>query len=278
MSPWKTYIDLKGNRMSTVIPKDIPNDIFAKRRLFSQNRNCLSWWFPKLLRAGLPVPRTRIVTIPTCGIQSAFFRVFDGKDLGSDAHAWLAVLRLAAEEIGLPCFLRTGQTSHKHDWLDTCYLEDISHLGPHVVRLIEFSECADIIGLPWNIWAVRELLPVRAIATIYREMPLAREFRCFVDGNKLLCHHPYWPWDAVEQGCADHKAPDGLGTKYMALCAISATERHEITELATAAGEACGGRWSVDILDTERGFYVTDMALMDQSWHWPGCPNAEDSS
>ena len=27
-----------------------PDDV----RLFGQDRNCLSWWFPKLLRAGLP--------------------------------------------------------------------------------------------------------------------------------------------------------------------------------------------------------------------------------
>ena len=32
-----------------------------------------------------------------------------------------------------------------------------------------------------------------------------------------------------------------------------------------------GGHWSVDILETERGWYVTDMALAPRSWHWPHC-------
>lgn len=263
-------------------PSDAEIDAIKEERLFRLDYNCLSWWFPKLLRAGLPVPKTRIVTIPTQGIRSAFFRVLDGKDLGSDARDWLAVLKLAVEEIGLPCFLRTGHTSDKHNWRTTCYVANAIRfdLGSHVLRLIEFSECADIMGLPWNIWAVRELLPVRPIATLYRGMPLVREFRCFVEGDKLLCCHPYWPWNAVEEGFADHKAPDGLEAKYKAICETSEAERRDIAELATAAGKACGGQWSVDILDTDRGWMVTDMALANESWHWPGCkanPNEEGS-
>lgn len=30
---------------------------------------------------------------------------------------------------------------------------------------------------------------------------------------------------------------------------------------------------SVDILDTEKGWFVTDMAEADKSFHWEGCPN-----
>lgn len=260
-----------------VVPSDAEIDAIHQEELFRHDRNCLSWWFPKLLRAELPVPKTRIVTIPTCGIQTAFFQQFDGEGLGPDAYTWLDVLRLAVEEIGLPCFLRTGHTSNKHSWMETCYLANINRLASHVTRLIEFSECAGIIGLPWNIWAVRELLPVQPIATVYRGMPLVREFRCFVDGNKLLCYHPYWPWAVVVEGCADHKAPDGLEAKYKALCETSTTELYAIAKLATAAGKACGGQWSVDILDTDRGWMITDMAMAKDSWHWPGCKSGKES-
>jgi hypothetical protein len=29
----------------------------------------------------------------------------------------------------------------------------------------------------------------------------------------------------------------------------------------------------VDILETKRGWFVTDMAEAGKSWHWPGCKN-----
>ena len=255
------------------IPSESEIAAAAEQRLFHEDRNCLSWWFPKLLRAGLPVPKTRIVTIPTRGIQKAFFTVFEDKGLGLDAHTWLAVLVLAAEEIGFPCFLRTGHTSDKHDWSKTCYLADEKRLSSHVIRLIEFSECADYIGLPWNVWAVRELLPTRPVSTVYRGMPLCREFRCFVDDGEVLCHHFYWPKDVVRDGYRGRELPADFDAMYARLSAApTVKEGAEIAELAKAAGKAVGGAWSVDVLETERGWFVTDMALADRSWHWPGCP------
>jgi len=37
------------------------------------------------------------------------------------------------------------------------------------------------------------------------------------------------------------------------------TER-KLTEYANATGRAVGGAWSIDILETKRGWHVTDMA------------------
>lgn len=52
----------------------------------------------------------------------------------------------------------------------------------------------------------------------------------------------------------------------------------QLYELASRAGKAVGGAWSVDILETTRGYpnrwYVTDMAVAEDSWHWPECPNS----
>ena len=46
-----------------------------------QDRNCLSYWFPKLEAAGIPVPNTELVKIPW-SIREAMFSVFDGKPAG----------------------------------------------------------------------------------------------------------------------------------------------------------------------------------------------------
>jgi hypothetical protein len=51
------------------------------------------------------------------------------------------------------------------------------------------------------------------------------------------------------------------------------TER-ALTELANAARQAVGGAWPIDVLETRCGWYVTDMAEAEKSWHeWPDCPN-----
>jgi hypothetical protein len=59
-------------------------------------------------------------------------------------------------------------------------------------------------------------------------------------------------------------------TEFDALCA---GRTQELDQIAIAAGAALGGAWSVDILETKRGWFVTDMAEAGKSWHWPGCKN-----
>ena len=241
------------------------------------DRNCLTYWFARIEEAGLPVPKTRVVRIPTDSIYVDLMRPIDGRPFQGPALAWLEVLKLAVAEIGVPCFLRTGQTSGKHEWEKTCHVPTVESVPAHVLSLIDFSEAACIPGLDWRVWAVRELLPTKPLAIIYRAMPLCREYRCFVDGGELLCSHPYWPWEpVVREFWGDSESID-IDSIYHAATTVTDRERQEIEELAKRAGAACGGRWSVDILDTERGWYVTDMAVMEESWHWPGCLNAPEN-
>ena len=76
--------------------------------------------------------------------------------------------------------------------------------------------------------------------------------------------HPYWPAEALERGgVAD---PESLAQR-LSECA----DEEQVRELAARAGAAVGGAWSVDVLETERGWFVTDMAEAQKSWHWPGC-------
>lgn len=227
-----------------------------------RDKTCLSYWFPKLQAAGLPVPRTTIVEMSDAAFRDVF-RVFDGENMTGDSQPFFEALRSAADEIGYPCFLRTGQTSGKHDWERTCFVTEAKAIAQHVVNLIEFSECVQLVGLPCNVWAVREFLPTMplGVCAYYRNMPVCREFRFFVNGGEIECQHPYWPQDSLEQG--------GAGDCYEELCKVS--DPGPLRKLARAVGLAVGGRWSVDILETSRGWYVTDMAEADRSYHWEGC-------
>lgn len=222
------------------------------------DRNCLSYWYPKIANH-VPTPDT------------FFVRVADGwrlADLLAGGSCWYfeslcEMLRGAAEVVGTPCFLRTGQGSGKHNWKDCCYVTDAPAIGRHVMNLVEWSHRVALMGLPHDVWVVRKMLPTRPAfhCARYGGMPVVREWRYFVDGPKVLYGIPYWPEVALGQG-----GPDVAGWR------DHLTDLHaEISggaALANEAGARVGGRWSVDVLDTTDGPHVTDMAVAERSWGW----------
>lgn len=241
------------------------------------NPNALSYWFPKIEVAGLPVPKTIIVEMdePTWwGMLNAM----DGQPApeGADPLAFHAKIAAAADQVGWPAFLRSDHTSHKHRWRDTCYLARREDVAQHVYEIAEFSEIASLgVDLSWRRWAVREMLPTipHGICRAYGNMPICREFRFFVTDGKMDCYHPYWPEAALSDG--DPMWFDGtspLIDEFNAIRSVHVFD--ELHDLATRAGAAVGGSWSVDILETRNGWMVTDMAVAEDSFHWPGCPNA----
>lgn len=235
------------------------------------DKTALSYWFPKLEAAGVPVPRTLFVDMPKAA-QEAIWAGFDGKapaDGGVAIRAFCDEIRAAATQLGLPCFLRTDHTSGKHDWRNTCFLASADDVPEHVFAIAEYSELSSMAGeLPWSRWCVRELLPTIPLGTCpgYGDMPVCREFRFFVDDGVTRCRHPYWPREALEDGGATISAAE-----YDRLCEPPAD--CDLKHLAEIAGRAVGGSWSIDVLETRRGWMITDMAEAEKSFHWPGCPH-----
>jgi len=239
----------------------------------NDDKNALSYWFPKIAAAGLPVPKTVIVEMPeeaTCVVWEAL----DGQDAPVENvlsfDIFIATLGDVIKGLGLPAFLRTDHTSGKHNWKQCCYVTDVDTLGQHIFALVEQSEMAGMLGLPWEKWVAREYLPVEPVDVCpnYGNMPVNKEYRFFVDNGVIRCLHPYWPRKALEQGGAKMSEE-----AYRDLCTFSPYSIHAWEDLATRAGKAVGGSWSIDILETKKGLYVTDMALAEDSFHWKGCPN-----
>jgi len=228
--------------------------------------NALSYWFPLLESAGLPVPKTIIV--PMCADASLSASYLIGGDKIEDPHPELDIffqkMKTAADQIGYPAFLRTDHTSGKHEFSQTCHVTSAETLNRNIFRLVEFSELCSVFGLPHNNWALRELLPVKTFGTCpnYSDMPVAREFRMFVNDGRVECYHPYWPLKALQDG--GHS-----GDGYQDLCKPDNEE--DLLDLARRAGRAVPGHWSIDILDTQRGLYIIDMAVACESYHWEGC-------
>lgn len=196
--------------------KDAPD---PSPRLISENsRNCLTTWFPILVKAGLPVPKTAIVDAGDDWHK--MLGIADGPTQFPKEHGEaMAIVDRVAEGIrgqasfvgGYPLFLRTSHFSGKHNWNKTCFVPDADSVLGHVCELVVTSEMFGMMGeLPWRYWAVREMLPTDAIAKLpaYGDFPLVREVRAFVGGGKILCRHPYWISGSLRQGFSLRKCPD----------------------------------------------------------------------
>lgn len=221
--------------------------------------NCLTYWYPKICDV-VPTPRT-ITHRTTVNLLQVLAGVKT-----AEYHEFIDILGKAADHFGYPCFLRTGHTSGKHEWVNTCFLQSRSWLEHHVYELIEYSEMASILGLPIDVWVVRELLPTKPLGTAFLGMPICKEFRVFVDDGEVMCWHPYWPKEAFRKSVPEW---------YDDLCKIEDADKQIVLDYAVKAGKVLGGAWSVDVLHTEQGWYVTDMAKAEDSWHWPDCPNGK---
>ena len=236
------------------------------------DKTSMNYWFPLLEAARLPVPLTKSLGMPP-DLCRNILMVLYGEKPESDPreHGFFSELKRIIGEVGTPCFLRTAQTSAKHSWDKSCYLPNINDVIKHVYEIAEFSEIADFCGLPFDQWFVRELLPSIKYGTCpgYDNMPVAKEFRFFVDGPRYICHHPYWPLSALQDGRWEVDADEQ--TAYTELCELDYHTFDKLKCIASRAGMACGGAWSVDLLETERGWFLTDMAEAHRSFHWEGC-------
>ena len=241
------------------------------------DKNCITYWMPRLEAAGIPMPRTKIVRWDTEDQKRWIFVV---RPPGSSR--FFEELQQAAESFGSPCFLRSSHFSGKHDWKRCCFVCDPQKLMDHVFSIIEMGECVNFLGFPWDAWAVREYLPpmdgdVAFVAKRFGDMPVRREYRCFVRDGVVECVHPYWPggaFDGLNPG-EDPFTVDPHPTKESEMANLIADPGEHldaIVKLAATAGAALPGYWSVDILRDSTGkWMVTDCAVGADSFHWDPC-------
>lgn len=241
------------------------------------DKTCLSWWFPRIESAGLPVPKTKILRFDDVdATRRDFFEAFDGKPLGPKAVRFVQKMRnTIAEHFTFPVFLRTGQTSGKHEWESTCFVKDMDSVEHHMLMLIQFSEMADMMGLPWDVWVVREFLSLRHFGTMpeFLNMPLAPEWRLFVEDAKITHIQPYWPVRALVQGGVPlNRARELFMMQRKLGCPLG------LYKLSLKAAAACGQNlsWSVDWCETEKGEWIlTDMAEAASSFKYMPSDPAE---
>jgi hypothetical protein len=225
--------------------------------------SCFSKWYPTIENMlGIKTPLTWWTKTDLPLMQIPYGERVDGFD------EFCQELSRRAAEIGTPCFLRTGQTSGKHQWRDTCYLasSDVETVGHHVCRLLDHSAVVDFFfGLPVDVWVLRKMLKATPVfhAEVFGGMPVTREFRLFVNNGRVVHFQPYWPAGAFSS-MEDHSKYDELpadwAQKLALMNEIGEIERSVLECLSVYVGKEIGGFWSIDWLWAENDWWLTDMA------------------
>jgi hypothetical protein len=216
--------------------------------------NDISFWYPILRDIGMRTPATKLFYA-----DKVIGHIVDGREV-AEFNELVDRIEQAQSGFGGEAFLRTGQTSNKHEWSSTCHLKEESQVKDHLARLIEFSMMVD---LPYSTFAVREMIDTNPITVAFRGMPIAREIRLFASKGKLICAHPYWPAEAFKNQPVTKQQLAELHT---------IPDLQELTLMTEYISRHFSKAWSIDFLqDREGNWWVTDMALASTSYHWRGC-------
>lgn len=241
--------------------------------MFMDDKTRLSYWFPLIEDAGLPIPKTAIIKATEDELRG-LWGSFENRETHIKAKGLAARIAVEADRIGYPCFLRTDHFSGKHNWEKCCFIEKREDILSHMINIAYQWELVNFVASPADVWVVREFLPTIPLGVCkkYGNMPICREFRFFVEDGLVKCFHPYWPESSLEDGAANY--PQHFDYESFSKPADTAEEAL-LHALAAQAGQAVGGCWSVDLLQTKNGWYLTDMAEAKRSWHMPGCEMKE---
>ena len=232
------------------------------------DKNCLSYWYPKVV-GSVPTPKTEILEMSN-DCRDGIIKILDGElSYARNIKPFCKKIEyLVKSEFSYPVFLRTGQTSGKHDWKNTCFLERKEDIRSHVIDLSEFSLMAEMPnGINFDVWVVREFLEIEPVGfcKLYGNMPLTKEFRFFVSDGEIVCWHPYWPEYAIEEGGLELS-----NETYLSLCDIN-YDKEKLFDMVRVVASRLPGDWSVDFLLTKKGWYFIDAAEASKSWHWDNC-------
>lgn len=218
-----------------------------------KNKTSMLYWYPKVKDLPIPQPKTEIVLTKDF---HDWWHLLDGEPLSSDD---IKILEDAGDNIGYPLFLRTDLCSGKHDYMSTCYVAKKEDLGRHIFNMVDDNCCKD---LTFTSMVFREFIKLDWKFHAFNCLPIAPERRYFIEDGEAVCHHPYWPEDAIQR-------PDN--DDWRRLLEKMNTESYEIrllTKYSNMVGDVLGGDWSIDFALSGTGtWYLIDMATAIQSWH-----------
>ena len=220
-----------------------------------ERMNDITFWYPRLFHLKFPMPKTIII------YTNVDMERFSCGEEPEGLDEFLKEIKSAVKKIGLPVFLKTGYTSNKHDWENSCFIPDLKDLKGHIFNLVEFSAIPTIDRfMTCDFWAVREIIKTKPYFTYFSgEMPIMKERRIFVRNGKIECCHSYWP-EEVFKGIEKKK--------FDQLDKLTKKDAQIVLGMAQYVANLFQGYWSCDFLKGENEqWYLTDMAIGEKSYH-----------
>ena len=237
------------------------------REEWLSNPNNMTNWFPKLVKTGVNIPKTKLVNVDYQAINDLVEKKLDTKAVIDFTEN----LKKALEEIGYPAFVRSSYSSNKHDWKDTCLIQRDSDLVSHLYEIAYYDAFASRFA---TIFAVRELIDTKAHFYAFDgKIPITKERRYFVNDGEVVCHHPYWPEESImDPRDIKNNCVSDWKEKLEDMNFESKDEVGYLSELSKKVSKNFEGFWSVDWLNSKDGtWYCIDMALGNMSYHWKNC-------
>lgn len=243
-------------------------DLPISKRAELEKESSMCYWYPKITDLHGITPKTQILEL-TPVQHKALYNMLDGKKLPVPLEYRIKII---LEKFSEPLFLRTDQASGKHEWKDTCFVDKKEDIFRHIANLIEWHECAGIIGLRFDALVFREYLPLQSQFTAFMGMPVAPEWRFFVRDGKVDCYHPYWPKESIVR-----PSVEDWQTRLQAMQKLSSEDEKLLTAYAERFSKSVPGYWSVDFaLSRDRGWILIDAARGELSWHPEDCPRCPE--
>lgn len=218
------------------------------------------YWYPRIRNLGIPQPKTRIYKLTKRELKIFYNEQFPSTLMKN--------IKPIISEFSYPLFVRTDFASGKHGWEDTCFVENEEKLSRNIFGVVVENLIADLFGLPFEALVFREYIPLDAgFKAFYGNMPVAKERRYFIKDNQIQCHHPYWPKDSI-------RTPDKEDWERI-IEEQNKEAENEIKLLSNyclMVSNVLEGYWSIDFAyGQDKDWYLIDMALGDDSFHWLKC-------
>tara|TARA_Y100000310_G_scaffold344326_1_gene456456 strand:- start:910 stop:1677 length:768 start_codon:yes stop_codon:yes gene_type:complete len=244
----------------------------------SLKENSMTFWWPKVKDLDIPMPET--VMIDCSQYHDQFWSMLDGKAAIPLAEQ---IEKVVIEQFGYPCFIRGDQCAGKHQYMETCFIDDtsdtknhyyqehrIKYFRFHVYNLVEAALNGP--GVLPDAFFVREFLELEYKFTAFHNLPIAKERRYFVKDGEVVCNHPYWPVESIRFDSYCVVPPDNWQGLLEELNTLSEEDKKILYQYSKKIAQILEGYWSVDFAKGVNGtWYFIDTAKGDVSFHWPQC-------
>ncbi|MDD5453970.1 MAG: hypothetical protein PHW62_00520 [Candidatus Ratteibacteria bacterium] len=147
---------------------DTPHDLFPL--------SSMDFWYPKIQHLDIPKPKTKIILTRTDPTE--WWSFLDGAMLSEKD---LKLLHDTANKMGYPLFMKNSYTSGKHNYEDTCYVQNEAVLERHLYRIVEDSALKD---QPMTSIILREHIELDWLFKAFKGLPISPERRYFTDNGK----------------------------------------------------------------------------------------------